>query len=247
MDKEIYDQIQQIEQSHWWYVARRRIIFDWVLAEARQYREPKILDVGCGTGFNLDYLHKNGYSCSVGLDFSLQALGYCRTRYLPQLVCGDGTCPPFEAESFDMVLALDLIEHLSDDIQALAAFARLLRPGGVVVLFAPAFSFLWGLQDEVSHHYRRYTGGELKQQVSQAGLEITKLTYCNTFLFPLILSGRLLLRVLSNRVRSTSENDLHPGWSNQLLQMIFAAERPLLRHFNFPIGVSLLCIAKKLS
>lgn len=245
MKKEMYQHIQSVEKTHWWYVARRKIIFDWILQVLVNYSAPRILDIGCGTGFNIEYLQTHGYKRVTGLDFSLEALSFCRSRHLSNLSCGDGTRPPFSGESFDVIMALDLIEHLADDVQALQELARLLKPNGSLVIFTPAFNFLWGLQDEVSYHYRRYTAGELRQKVAEVGLKINKLTYANTFLFPLIWSGRTVLRLSGNNIQGTSENDLHPGWSNDLLQAIFAAERPLLHHLNFPFGVSLLCIAQK--
>jgi len=246
MQQEMYSHINGLEETHWWYVARRKIIFDWVLSVLSNYPSPRILDIGCGTGFNLDYLRQHNYTNLVGLDFSGDALQFCQTRYLSHLVCGDGTLPPLKAETFEVITALDLIEHLEDDVSALQSLAQLLTPNGSLIIFTPAFNFLWGLQDEVSHHFRRYTAGELKQKINQAGLTIKKLTYANSFLFPAILAGRLALRLYgNNNVSATSENDLHPGWSNHLLQSIFAAEQPLLRHIDFPIGVSLLCVATK--
>ncbi len=245
MKKEIYTHIHNIEQTHWWYVARRKIIFDWVQRVLLNYREPYVLDVGCGTGMNMEHLHANGYKQVVGLDFSTEAFIFCRSYQLTKVICGDGSHPPFQCKSFDVIMALDLIEHLEDDTQALQEFARLLNPNGSLIIFTPAFNFLWSLQDEVGHHYRRYTAGELRQKLEKAGLSIKKLTYANTFLFPLILAGRIAFRLFGNDSQVTSENDLHPSWSNGLLQTIFAAERPLLRYANFPFGVSLLCIAQK--
>jgi SAM-dependent methyltransferase len=245
MKKEMYQHIQRVEQSHWWYVARRKIIFDWLDQVLANYAAPKILDIGCGTGFNIEYLQAQGHQQVTGLDFSVDALSFGRSRHLRYLVCSDGTRPPFCGASFDAIMALDLIEHLPDDIQTLQELGRLLRPNGSLLIFTPAFNFLWGLQDEVSHHYRRYTAGELRHKLVEAGLNITKITYANTFLFPLIWAGRTALRLSGNSIQGISENDLHPHWSNRLLQTIFAAERPLLRHVNFPWGVSLLCIAQK--
>ncbi len=245
MKKEMYSHIQQIEQTHWWYIARRKIIFDWADRTLIEYASPRILDIGCGTGFNVEYLRDRGYGQTVGLDFSPDALGFCRSRHLTHLVCSDGVRPPFNSESFEVIVALDLIEHLENDNQALFQLARLLKPNGSLIIFTPAFQFLWSLQDEVSHHYRRYTANELRGKLEKVGLNIVKLTYANTFLFPLIWAGRLILRLSGNNISGTSENDLHPGWSNNLLQSVFAAERPLLRHLNFPFGVSLLCVAKK--
>ncbi|MBI1880616.1 MAG: class I SAM-dependent methyltransferase [Chloroflexi bacterium] len=247
MQIEIYSQIHEIERSHWWYVARRKIIFDWTLRTLADYSSPKILDIGCGTGFNIELLKTDSCQHVVGLDFSVDALGFCQSRHLTRLICSDGARPPFGPESFDIIMALDLIEHLADDVLAIHELARILKPGGSLIIFTPAFNFLWSLQDEVGHHYRRYTGGELRQKLEKAGLSIHKLTYANTFLFPLIWVGRVALRLSGNNIQVTSENDLHPGWSNTMLQTIFAAERPLLRYANLPFGVSLLCVAKKLT
>jgi len=245
MKKEMYQHIQNVEQTHWWYVARRKIIFDWVLQTLADYSSPNTLDIGCGTGFNIEYLQTRGYQQITGLDFSVDALGFCQSRLLTRLVCSEGTRAPFCGESFDVIMALDLIEHLADDVQTLQELERLLKPNGSLVIFTPAFNFLWGLQDEVSHHYRRYTAGELRQKLARIGLHTCKLTYANTFLFPIIWAGRMALRLSRNNIQVTSENDLHPSWSNYLLQTIFAAERPLLRYINLPFGVSLLCVARK--
>jgi len=106
---------------------------------------------------------------------------------------------------------------------------------------------LWGLQDEVSHHFRRYTAPDLRRKVKSAGLEIDKLTYANMFLFPFIWAGRQALKLVNNNIQGTSENDLHPSWSNQILRRIFLAEKPLLRQIDLPLGVSVFCIARKAS
>ncbi len=247
MKDEMYAHIYEVEQTHWWYVGRRKIIFDWVLQILAEYEQPKILDIGCGTGFNLEYLQQQQYEDVVGLDISPEGLSFCQSRDLNQLVCSDGTKPPFQAQSFDVIIALDLIEHLQDDVSALQALAHLLKPQGSLVIFTPAFNFLWGLQDEVSHHYRRYTTSELRHKLTQTKLTIKKLTYANTFLFPLIFVGRMALRLRHNQVQATSENDLHPDWSNGILEKIFAVERSLLRVLDLPFGVSVFCVAQKLS
>jgi SAM-dependent methyltransferase len=144
-------------------------------------------------------------------------------------------------------MALDLIEHLEDDLFALRSLARILKPGGTLIIFTPAFNFLWGLQDEVSHHFRRYTVPDLRRKVKSAGLEIDKLTYANMFLFPFIWAGRQALKLVNNNIQGASENDLHPSWSNQILRRIFLAEKPLLRQIDLPLGVSVFCIARKAS
>jgi SAM-dependent methyltransferase len=247
MEKEIYKQIHRIEETHWWYVARRKIIFDWINMLLVRYKDPRILDVGCGTGYNLNLLKNIGCSEPVGLDISLDALNYCHSRNLTQLICGDSVYLPFKHGSFDVILALDLIEHLDDDLRALSEFHRLLSVNGKLVLFTPAFNFLWGKQDEVGHHRRRYTTSDLNNKISNIGLSIIKISYTNTFLFPLIFGGRLVLRFFPLKPKLISENDLSPQWANGTLTAIFQAEKGFLRRINFPFGVSILCIAEKLN
>ena len=246
MEVEVYREIQRIEATHWWYVARRSIIFDWVVRRAGRLSDPRILDIGCGTGFNIAHLHGLGFTRVIGLDVAAEALNFCRSRYLTSLVQGDATRVPFVNGAFDIILALDLIEHVADDVAALRGLARLLAPGGVLVIFTPAFRFLWGHQDEVSRHFRRYTSAELRSKIEDAGLVVEKLTYANTFLMPLVWAGRVVDRRRRQRATATvTENEMHPRWSNALLQRIFDAERPLLRVVNFPFGVSLLTLASK--
>lgn len=245
MKQEMYAHIYQLEQTHWWYVARRKIIFEWVLTVLKDRRAPQVLDVGCGTGLNIVHLHKNGYRKTIGLDVSAKALSFCQSRGLTRLVRGDAGKIPLQDGAFDVVMGLDLLEHLDDDRQALAELARVLAPGGALITFAPAFDFLWGLQDEVSHHRRRYRAKNFRRMVQDCGLSIEKLTYVNFFLFPLIWAGRLALRLSGYRIRGVSENDLHPRWSNGLLEAIFSTERTLLKHVDLPFGVSVLCVARK--
>jgi len=245
MKQEMYEHIQEVERTHWWYVARRKMVFDWLARELDPRTAPRVLDVGCGTGFNIACLQESGYDHVMGLDSSSEALRYCRSRDLSRLVQGDASSPPLRSSSFDLIVALDVLEHLPGDAQALRSFARVLAPGGLLLLFVPALSFLWGFQDEVSHHYRRYTCRELREKLVLAGFTVRKLTYVNMFLLPLIWAGRRVLALFGNRIQGTSENDLHPAWSNGLLQWILAAERPLIRHVNLPVGVSLLGVAER--
>jgi len=243
MESELYDVIRRTEASHWWYVGRRRIVFDWV----EQYvgDAPSVLDIGCGTGFNLEELRRRGVPNGVGLDVSAKALAFCRERGLRRLVQGDAARLPYRDASFDVVLALDLIEHVEDDRAALAGLLRALKPGGRLIVFTPALPFLWSAQDRVSHHYRRYTRSALRSKLRSTGFAVDKLSYVNTLLFPVVFAGRLALRLSGRADRLTSENELHPSWSNGLLTSVFSTERVMLRWANLPIGVSLFAIASR--
>jgi SAM-dependent methyltransferase len=245
MERELYSQIQAIERDHWWYVGRRRIVLDWVQRTAAPSVAPRILDIGCGTGFNMEQLRALGYERVCGLDLSTDALRFCRSRRLTALVQGDATHGPFRSASFDLVLALDLIEHVEDDVTALRELWSMLKPGGSLIVFTPAFQFLWSHQDELSHHFRRYTATSLRRRLTESGFAVRKLSYANTILFPVVLAGRMLLKLKGRGAADVRENTLHPTWSNGLLTAAFGAERPLLRLTNLPFGVSLLAVAVK--
>ena len=245
MERELYNQINAIERDHWWYVARRKIIFDWLQRAATPGGRQRILDIGCGTGFNIECLHALGFHNVVGLDVASDALRFCRSRRLRMLVQGDATSPPFVSGSFDMILALDLVEHVEDDVTALRALHDALAPGGHLLVFTPAFQFLWSNQDAVSHHFRRYTARELRAKLAAAGFDVVKASYTNTLLFPVVWAGRISLKLRGDAGAAVSENEMHPRWANNLLQAIFAAERRLLRYIDFPFGVSLLTLATR--
>ena len=136
-----------------------------------------------------------------------------------------------------------MVEHLDDDIAGLAEMRRVLRPGGRALLFVPAFMFLWGVQDDISHHRRRYTIPELSERLRKAGLKVERSTYANITFFLPILFGRLLMRLTS--LRPASENNITIGALNGLLGWIFGAESWWLKRMNFPLGVSIVCVARR--
>lgn len=245
MDKSLYDDIYQVEETHWWYKARREIVFDWVFRALKKYNDPSILDIGCGTGFNISYLKQNGYQHADGMDISRDALVYCQSRKLDNIILASAESLPVHNAAYDIVLALDIIEHLPNDWNSLSEIHRILRNNGTFVIFVPAFQFLWSFQDEISHHQRRYDATDLKMKLHQAGLKVEKLTYVNSFLFPVVLLGRLALRLFPSFFNITSENQLNPTWSNGFLYHIFKSELYLLRHLNFLFGVSILCVCTK--
>jgi SAM-dependent methyltransferase len=178
-----------------------------------------------------------------GVDVSTEALDFCRTRGLQNVRQGEAEHLPYEDRSFDLVTGLDVVEHLDDDVAGLREMRRVLRLGGRALLFVPAFMFLWGVQDDISNHRRRYTIADLKKVVRQAGLEVELATYANITFFAPILIGRLIMRLTG--LRPTSENNLTVGFLNGVLGRILGAEAAILRHFNFPFGVSIVCVARR--
>ena len=243
MQEHTYSIMYEVEGKHWWFVGRRRIIAEFVEEVCRAIGKPRpgILDIGCGTGANLQMLSQFG--AAEGVDVSIEALDFCRARGLAEVKQGAAEHLPFADASFDLVTGLDVVEHLDDDIAGLREMRRVLRPDGRAVLFVPAFMFLWGVQDDISHHRRRYTLPELKEKLRAAGLTIERASYANiTFFFP-ILIGRVLMRLTG--VRPASENNITVGALNGLLGRILGAESWWLRRMNFPFGVSIICVARK--
>lgn len=246
MEKSLYKDIQEVENSHWWYKARREIVFHWLTQILQEKSKPWVLDIGCGTGFNVDQLQQLGYNKTIGLDRYEDALSFCQSRQVNYLVQADaGFVLPFSDKSIDVILALDVIEHIEDDTKFLEEIYRCLMPGGSLIIFTPAFMFLWSFQDTISYHYRRYTRQEIMQKAQAVGFKINKLTYVNSFLFPIVWIGRQLYKFFGNNLKITSESQLSPSWMNGILYKVFAAELLMLDHFNFPVGVSIFCICEK--
>jgi SAM-dependent methyltransferase len=232
----------RVEQEHWWYTGRRKILAGFVEEICRQVtdRRPRILDVGCGTGANLLMLSE--YGEAEGVDISEDALAFCRERGLDKVRLGAGEKLPYEDGTFDLVTALDVVEHMDDDLAGLREMRRVLRPGGRVLLFVPTFMFLWGLQDDVSNHRRRYRLPELRRVLEQAGFEIERTTYANITFFLPILVMRQLMRLTG--LKADSENNINVTALNGVLGSVFGAESWLLKFMNLPFGVSGLCVAR---
>jgi SAM-dependent methyltransferase len=242
VEQEAYSEIAELERTHWWYSARRKILRAMVQAELRdEIVAGPALDLGCGTGANLEVVTLCG--TAVGADFSRFALAYSAARGgYADLVCANATGLPFADQTFAWLFALDLLEHL-DDVAAAGEIWRVLRPGGRAVITVPAFSGLWGGQDEVGHHLRRYSRPALEHLVREAGLEIRRITYINTAMFLPIWVVRRGMRLLGVPVRS--ENTFHPRWANPLLERMFAAEARIVPYVSLPFGVSLLCVVTR--
>jgi SAM-dependent methyltransferase len=242
MMEHTYPILYAVEQSHWWHIGRRRILAGFVerICGRVTDRPARILDVGCGTGANLLMLSK--YGQAEGVDVSEDALEFCRARGLDTVKLGAAEQLPYEDGTFDLVTAFDVVEHMDDDLAGLKEMRRVLRPGGRVLLFVPTFMFLWGLQDEVSHHRRRYRLPELRRVLEQAGFEVERSTYANITFFAPILLVRKLMRLTG--IKTDTENTINVSALNGVFGKIFGAESTVLRYINLPFGVSGLCVAR---
>ena len=242
MQSHHYPLIYEVEETHWWYVGRRRIIQFLVerICTTLNNPNPRILDVGCGTGANLKMLEAFGRA--EGVDISPQAVEFCHERGLDSVKIGAAEHLPYENGSFELVTALDVIEHLDDDVGGLREMRRVLSPNGRLLVFVPAFMLLWGVQDDVSHHRRRYTLPGLLKTVEAAGLSIEWASYANITFFMPVLMVRSVMRWLG--LRPATEYGINFSHLNGLFSWLFAAERFVLKGGRIPFGVSAVCIGR---
>jgi SAM-dependent methyltransferase len=243
---EFYDEYNRIENAHWWFLGRRRIFLRVLSRYLAPRKTALILDVGCGTGTTLGYL--SPYGQGVGVDIEQSALEYARRRGVSRVVQAAGSNLAFGDDAFDLICALDILEHVDDDASVLRECYRTCKPGGLMLLTVPAYRFLWGRQDEISRHRRRYVASDVHQRVAGAGFSIQRLTYFNTILFPIIAGIRLFRRWRGPRPGETLRSDFsmtRPGPFNDILATVFAGESCLLPYVDLPFGVSLLCVAEK--
>lgn len=238
-----YDKMYQIEEDNWWYVGRRELLLEIVnqIKAKSEFKTLKILDVGCGTGLNLNYLER--YGNVVGLDFSGEALEFAKLRGRIPLVRASADNLPIKNESINMLCAFDTLEHIDDDKAALREFYRVLNGDGYLILTVPAFRSLWSAHDIAVHHKRRYSKDELIESLLSSGFKIQRISYWNFLLFPLIYLVRLFRR---NRVAKPS-TDLRstPFFINYILILILKFEALLLKGCQPPFGVSIVSVCKK--
>lgn len=245
MEKSFYKNYFKAEKEHWFMVVRRMIAGDNLTSYLdKEPGEAKVLDFGCGSGILVDELVKQGYQ-SYGLDISEEAIEFGTLQGVKNLGVIDGHKVDFADSTFDAVFILDVLEHLEDEKWALDEIMRVLKPGGVVIIMVPAYMFLWGVQDEVAHHYRRYTRSSLLKKIKEStSLTVARSSYFNTFLFLPIAALRLISRVFGMKNRE-SDLDINNPFLNKLFFSVFNAERKLLFHTTFPFGVSILAVLKK--
>ena len=228
------------DTTHWWYRARRDILHDYITRYAGLPKDARILEIGCGTGHNLPMLAQFGAVDAIEIDDASRALASERlgkpvgNAPLPEL-------PGVERGSYDMVAVLDVVEHIEDDVAALAAMATLLKPGGKILIAVPAHQWLWSAHDVVNHHHRRYSKGTLTGAIERAGLKPRKMRWFNSLLFPLAAAARIAGK-LTGRDDSDDSPPARP--LNAAFEAIFRLERHLVGRVPMPPGVSIVTLAE---
>lgn len=241
MEPTAYREMAATEREHWWFVGRRAIL-DEAIRSLSLPHDARILEIGAGTGGNVDLLRRHGRLSAVELDdFARDHLQ--RTTGLDVWYGALPDALPKFPERFELVCLFDVLEHVEPDVEALRALGKCLAPGGRVLVTVPAYPWMWSGHDAVLHHFRRYTKMGLSTVLREAGFEVDRITSFNTLLFPAAALARLA-------VKATGGN-CSPGSSTQLkllnttLSRIFVSERTLLRYTNLPFGLSLMAVASR--
>jgi SAM-dependent methyltransferase len=232
------------EERHWWYRGRRRVL-GAVLDGLALPAGTRILDAGCGSGRNMADLALRG--TVTGVELASSSLEVARARGLGEVRAGSLEEPlPFADASFDLAVALDVLEHLSDDALAWDELARVVAPGGRLVVTVPQYAWLWGEHDVVSHHHRRYTRDVLTARARRAGWHAERLTAFNSALLPAIAAARLVQRMRRSARPADDLARTPQGVVNGALERVLAAEAAWIRRGrDLPAGVSLLAVLRR--
>jgi len=239
MDRSAYDRMAEIDQDHWWFVARRRIIARLIDRYRPKQGPLRILEVGAGTGSNLALLQRYGAVDAIEPDDGARAFAEGRSGlklkggYLPDVPLDDG--------AYDLIVLLDVLEHIPGDVAALACLKAKLAPGGRILLTVPGAPWMWSAHDVAHHHQRRYTGAGLKRVFREAGLRPRFTTHFNSLLFPLIAAVRLIGKLTG---REGGDDAMPSAPVNRALTAIFAAERHWVATLSVPFGVSIASVAE---
>jgi SAM-dependent methyltransferase len=239
MDNRVYRQMYNVENTHWWFVARKEILLRYLDVRLPLPPVTRLLDVGCGTGAILEAF--SGRYQAFGTDTAPQAIEFCKARGLTRLHLGTLDAYP-TSESFDLITMLDVVEHVEDDRALLRAAHGLLGNSGHILIAVPAFPSLWNAHDEMLHHKRRYTRGTLRRLVTESGFMVEHLTFFNCFLFPVAWARRMAARATGAEM---NDLEIPPGPLNAALRETFRLERWILPHGSLPVGLSLLCLARR--
>ncbi len=239
MELQEYAKMDMVEKSHWWFVAKR----DYISNALDRYAVAgtSVLDIGCGTGAIMDFVRSKNYTVE-GVDMSENALQYCRKKNLT-VHHGFAEKLPFQNSSFDVVIASDVLEHITDDAAAVQEVARVLKPGGIFIVTVPAHQSLFSYHDHALHHVRRY---------SKEGLRKVLTTSCTvefiSWIHLIILAPAAGMRVIQRFFKNNGESDVRPASRviNFVMRTLYSIELGCFRLFHrLPFGLSLFAVVRK--
>ena len=244
MKIEEFAKMEEHAETHWWYLARRKLLKFGIEAYHRCGKTIRILDLASACGNNIIAGRK--YGPTFGIDISANSIDYCKKKNISTIVQGNVEKLPFENQSFDIIVAFDVFEHVLRDYDCIREAVRVLKDGGYLLVNVPAFMALYSKHDQAYEHLRRYTKTGLNRKLEKCRLTVISGSYWSCFILPGVLLQR---KVISNFRKSPVQSDFNIE-PPQVFNMIFAAlskiENWLMtRRISFPFGVSYYCIARK--
>jgi SAM-dependent methyltransferase len=247
MQESYQTKIHQLEDTHWWFTARRDCIVR-LLASFNVEKDARLIDIGCSGGPLERTLGRLGYTNVLGIDISPESARRAVSQGSGNVVLMDGTRMDFKENSFDVLIASDVLEHIENENAAMKEWYRILKPGGRALIFVPAFKFLWSGHDDANEHYRRYTREELVEGMRRNGFVIEKTSYWNFTLFTPVVAIRSIKRLFMWRGRTNNRDEL--GESSRMLNRIFSGiikgeNRLISKGWSYPVGISVLAVGKK--
>ncbi|MBI2443473.1 MAG: class I SAM-dependent methyltransferase [Candidatus Levybacteria bacterium] len=240
MRKNLYSDLYALEETHWWHRAKRDLCEIYLRKIQKKKRHMRLLDIGCGTGGNMQSFAKFGKT--YGVDISKEAIRFCKQRKLTRVRLGSAHKTRYASSSFDVITMLDVLEHV-DDKKTLREVRRLLRPGGLLILTVPAHKMLWSRWDEALHHKRRYEKKELYNLLASSQFRVLKITHVYSFLFFPVLFIRSL-KARNSKAEYPSDFSMNNGFLNGILLFVSHIEQSLLRYIHIPFGTSIFCVAE---
>lgn len=241
MDRAVYDRMAEIDGEHWWFVGRRAIVAKLIERYAPAERPLRILEVGCGTGSNIAMLEQFGRVDAIEPDDGARAVATQRSGVAVKGGFLPAAADALEDGAYDLIVLLDVLEHIPGDREALTALAPKLKPSGKLVLTVPAAPWMWSAHDVAHHHQRRYTAATLTRVLAKGGFRPVHRGHFNSLLFPAIAAARALGQVTR---RSGGDDAMPGGLVNRVLGGLFGAERHWIGRVSLPFGVSLAVVAE---
>lgn len=238
-----YATMAKQEREYWWHIGRLRIIQTYINKALGKSPDARILNIGCGTGGTIDLLEKYGTVDNV--DISDEAIKFMKEKGYKRLHKVDGIDLPFKDETYDLICAFDVLEHIAAESSALKEWYRVLKPGGSMIITVPAYQWLWSNHDVSLEHKRRYTKKRLHAATTKTGFTVGKSSYAIVFSLPMIVAFRLINKLRRQDASAETSYVPVPKQINSLFTNLLYLEARLHRFASFPAGTSVIAILRK--